>query len=498
MTENPKDSSLPTEDLNAESSVTELQAAAADWAPEAETEPGSEPQNPASERLASHADALPSQESLVTLVADPFGLGVLETSDAQRNEDEALDLDDLDESDELDDLETEKALDLQPVSETDSLLESLSQSLVQEEAKLAEELVEAEEATARLAAEIAEDEALTQALAHEAAQQEAEEIDPELAAALPQLPVADENGVLDLNELQSCIETLLFMSDKPLSLTRLQELLGPDFPHSLFQEAVTLLRDRYQSPAHGFELLEIAGGLQFRTKPGRAALAKKLAKVQTQRLSSGAMETLAIVSYKQPVLKEEIDQIRGVDSSHFIRTLMDRKLISIQGRSDLPGKPMVYGTTSEFLELFGLKDLQGLPSLRELEQMIPSSQSGDPDAPDADDPRVKEMRRLVAQMKADNTRLAYDPREDEKILKEIRERVSLIPSSTPWLDEQKALEKAEQEAAKEAAKAKAAGLAPPAEPTGELPLPEASPETLPQKLAEISTETEAVSLGDAP
>src|SRR5262249_281019 len=152
----------------------------------------------------------------------------------------------------------------------------------------------------------------------------------------------------------------------------------------------------YQGIHHGIELIEVAGGWQFRTKPGRAALARKLAKVQTQRLSRGAMETLAIVAYKQPLMKEDIDKIRGVDSSHFIRGLLERKLVQISGRSEPPGRPMVYSTTQEFLQLFGLRDLDSMPPLRELEAMIPTTQTGNPED---EDPRVKEMRRLVGQMK---------------------------------------------------------------------------------------------------
>jgi segregation and condensation protein B len=150
------------------------------------------------------------------------------------------------------------------------------------------------------------------------------------------------------------------------------------------------------------------------------------------------METLAIIAYQQPVMKEEIDKIRGVDSSYFVRGLLDRKLIKISGRSELPGRPMLYGTTPEFLEVFGLKDLSSLPSLRELEQMIPQSQSGNPED---EDPKTREMRRLVSEMKADHSSaLHYNPKEDEKILKEIRDQVNLIPTSTPYLDELKAAE----------------------------------------------------------
>jgi hypothetical protein len=147
--------------------------------------------------------------------------------------------------------------------------------------------------------------------------------------------------------------------------------------------------------------------------------------------------------------EEEIDKIRGVDSSYFVRGLMEKKLIEIAGRSELPGRPMLYATTAHFLELFGLKDLAALPPLRELEEMIPNSQSKNPED---EDPRVKEMRRLVGKMKSDtSTTLLYDPAEDERILTEIRERVHSIPTSTPYLDEQKAAEKAAKDAAKQAA-----------------------------------------------
>ena len=266
-----------------------------------------------------------------------------------------------------------------------------------------------------------------------------EEIDPELLAALPQ---ADENGNLDVQEMESCIEALLFMLDKPVSAQKLQELLTASEeaekpPFSLIQEALTSIRSRYNKPWHGIELIDVAGGFQLRTKVGRAALARKLAKVSTQRLSSGAMETLALIAYRQPVLKDEIDRVRGVDSSHFVRGLLDKKLIEISGRSDLPGRPMLYSTSKDFLELFGLKDLSALPPLQEIESMVPASQSSKDE-----DPRVVKMRELVNQMTTDPTRLAYNPREDEVILQEIKTKVSSISTTTPYLEEQKAIEKA--------------------------------------------------------
>jgi segregation and condensation protein B len=430
----------------------------------------------------------PQDSDMLTLVTDPFGLSPAPSEEEQDEFDEDTasenpmgDLSDtdeisdeeLDEEDSLDELIDDDAAEMSgdtsedeedgdPIEEAEPEtvaydLAGLARAMRAEEARFEEELLEVtSDAVAELKAEtedllnrqIAEDLALQKA-DQEAAEAELE-ADPELAAALPGMPPIDESGLLDLSELQSCIETLLFMSDKPMKTERLQELLGPEIPFTLFQEAITLLKDRYQSLHHGIELVEIGGGFQLRTKPGRAALAKRLARVQTQRLSSGAMESLAIIAYKQPALKDDVDQIRGVDSSHFIRTLLDRKLITISGRSELPGRPMLYSTTQEFLELFGLSSLEEMPALSELEQMVPSSTGGKDD----EDPRVREMRRLVGEMKANSQSiLDYDPREDDQILKDIRERVQGISTSTPFLDEQKAQEKAEKEAKLAALKA---------------------------------------------
>ncbi len=270
----------------------------------------------------------------------------------------------------------------------------------------------------------------------EATEEQPEDEAPEETSVEP----AEARPPMDLDELQSSIEMLLFISDKPLSSDKLHELVDPRAEKETFREAMRLLQERYSVRHHGLELVEVAGGFQFRTKLSQSDWAKKLAKVQTQRLSSGAMESLAIIAYKQPVMKEEIDKIRGVDSSYFIRGLMDKKLIEISGRSELPGRPMLYSTTREFLELFGLKDLSSLPSLRELEQMIPLSQAGQAEG-ERETPQVREMRKLVNQMNSDESvTLTYDPKEDEKILKDIRERVNAIQTITPsLLDEQKQL-----------------------------------------------------------
>ncbi len=359
-------------------------------------------------------------DDLITLIEDPYGLNTAEISEIQNSTEELILDQDMEDSE-------------QPSESLDDQFNKLAQAI----SSLEEPPVESESnPEAELAAQIQEDQALAQEILQEERQEEQEEsLEANVTPIEP----------LTLTEIQSCAEALLFISDKPVSVEKLREHLEPSTALAFFQEAMSLLRERYQSPHHGIELVEVAGGYQFRTKPERASLAKKLVKIQTQRLSSGAMETLAIIAYKQPVMKEEIDKIRGVDSSYFVRGLLDKKLIEISGRSELPGRPILYSTTREFLEIFGLKDLSSLPSLRELEQMIPGSQTQNPED---EDPRVREMRRLVGEMKADRTSaLHYNPKEDDKILKEIKEKITAIPTSTPYLEDMKAAEILAQKAA---------------------------------------------------
>lgn len=333
--------------------------------------------------------------------------------------------------------------------ESDQNLEAIAQAIgvqAQEDLlKVQEVLNQQDTALEALNAQmIVEDRAL-EALSEEAVEED--ELAQELRAALPQ---PKDDGSYDLDDLQSCIEAILFYSDKPISLKRLIEALelAPEgtskADYELIEksmlEAIELLKFHYSdsesSSSRGFELCEIAGGYQFRTKSNKAALLRKLAKVQVQRLSRGAMEALTIIAYKQPCTKDEIDKIRGVDSSHFIRTLLDRNLIDVSARAETPGRPMLYVTTDQFLELFALKDLNALPPLREIEAMVPQliAEKG------AEDPTVVKMRNMVQQMKDESENLDYKPEEDEQILQEIRQKVKEINITTPFLEAQKAAE----------------------------------------------------------
>jgi segregation and condensation protein B len=122
--------------------------------------------------------------------------------------------------------------------------------------------------------------------------------------------------------------------------------------------------------------VEVAEGFQFRTRPEFGEWVRKLKKAKTTALSQPSLETLAIVAYRQPVVRTDVERIRGVDSGGVLRTLLEKKLIKIIGKKDVPGKPIVYGTSKRFLEVFGLKDLSELPTLKDLDSLGPPSMEG--------------------------------------------------------------------------------------------------------------------------
>ncbi len=166
----------------------------------------------------------------------------------------------------------------------------------------------------------------------------------------------------------AAVEAILFAGSRPVSMRNLCAVLE-EFDSSLVKEAVKILESRYDSPASGIELAEVAGGLIIRTRPGQKKHVVRARQKAPARLSRAAMETLALVAYKQPVTRAEVEAIRGVDSSGTLRFLIERRLVRIQGRKAVPGRPLLYGTTRYFLELFQLKDLQSLPDSTELKEL---------------------------------------------------------------------------------------------------------------------------------
>jgi segregation and condensation protein B len=171
-----------------------------------------------------------------------------------------------------------------------------------------------------------------------------------------------------MENIKAVIEALIFASDTPLALEKICIILS-GVEKSEIKEALEKLVLEYNERQGGIYLQEVAGGFQFRTRPELSPWVKKLKSTKPHSLSPQAMETLAIVAYKQPIVKSEIESIRGVDVGAPLKGLLDKKLIRIVGRKDVPGKPIIYGTTRKFLEVFNLKDLMDLPNLRELKEL---------------------------------------------------------------------------------------------------------------------------------
>ena len=173
-------------------------------------------------------------------------------------------------------------------------------------------------------------------------------------------------------DLKPILESLIFVSDAPLSVDRMCVILE-EFDRGDIRSALMELTSDYRQRGGAIILAEIAGGYQFRTLPEYADYLKRLTKTKSPKFSQSALETLAIVAYRQPITRAEIEYLRGVDCGGVLRTCLEKRLVRILGKKDVPGKPLIYGTTKEFLELFSLKDLASLPTLKEIQNLGDSS-----------------------------------------------------------------------------------------------------------------------------
>jgi segregation and condensation protein B len=177
---------------------------------------------------------------------------------------------------------------------------------------------------------------------------------------------------MEREDVKSIVESLLFVADGPLTVQRLSEVIdgaGRDEIRVILQE----LSEELDGDRRGIRLVEVAGGYQLRTAKVNADWVKKFLGGRPARMGRATLETLAIVAYRQPITKAEIEAIRGVDVDGVITTLLERNLVRAVARKDVPGRPFLYGTTQEFLELFNLKDLSHLPTLKEMEEItLPS------------------------------------------------------------------------------------------------------------------------------
>ncbi len=169
-------------------------------------------------------------------------------------------------------------------------------------------------------------------------------------------------------ELSSIIESLLFTAESALSTDRLCELLH-EFERDEIKAVLAEMVASYQARTGGFELIEVAGGWQFRTRPAFHSYITRHIKTRTSKFSQSALETLAIIAYRQPITRAEVEHLRGVDCGGVLKSLLEKHLVRILGKKDIPGRPLIYGTSKEFLEIFGLKDLKSLPTLKEIQAL---------------------------------------------------------------------------------------------------------------------------------
>ena len=172
---------------------------------------------------------------------------------------------------------------------------------------------------------------------------------------------------MEREETKKIIEALLFVSDKPISIDTLKDVLR-DIESTDIRAVIEELNDEYANSGRSFAIKEIAGGFQMLTDPVYSRWISALYKRPPDRLTGPSLETLAIIAYRQPITRSDIEAIRGVNVDGVLRTLEERGLIKSRGRVDGPGRPILYGTTSEFLQHFGLKSLEELPKLKEFQE----------------------------------------------------------------------------------------------------------------------------------
>ncbi len=246
---------------------------------------------------------------------------------------------------------------------------------------------------------------------------------------------------------RAIVEALLFAAEKPLDLPALRD--ATQLEEQVLQEALEALRHKHAPGAGGTVLVDLGGRWQLRTDPQLGAYVRRMLQVKPMRLTRAALETLAIVAYRQPITRPEMEDLRGVDCGAVTKALLDRKLIRILGKKDEPGRPLLFGTTKEFLELFNLRDLTQLPTLREFQEL-------------SEDSRKIVEEEAPAPPVAGLTDLAQDPQAAEKLAQHTAESDAALSQLEDAMD-----------VAEEQSKAAAQVLAPPPDPNA-IPTPDAN------------------------
>ena len=236
--------------------------------------------------------------------------------------------------------------------------------------------------------------------------------------------VNSQAEAIDARELKAILEAVLFVSPEPVPVARLMSILGTVSKAEVVQALGILTHDLDQD-GRGIQLVQVAGGYRLVTKQEYGPWLKRMDKAKAaQKLSRSALESLAIIAYKQPLVRSEIEEIRGVETSGVLRTLCERKLVRIVGRKDVPGRPIMYGTTKFFLEHFGLQDLSQLPPLREFKELGESEQAllpieeESPVAVEISEPSDSESLAAISDLAEGTAELAFDAESRETLVQE--------------------------------------------------------------------------------
>ena len=236
-----------------------------------------------------------------------------------------------------------------------------------------------------------------------------------------------------MENIKHIIESLLFVADEPLTVDKIKSIIT-DAETKEIRDALTELATEYDARRGGFYLDEVAGGYQIRTRPEYNEWIRKLVQPRPLRLSKAALETLVIIAYKQPIIRSDVEHLRGVDCGGVLRVLLERKLIRVLGRREIAGRPLIYATTKRFLEVFDLKNLKDLPTPKEIEELGASlSESegsayfesdeetenenetfGEPDAADETSPTDDDTKGLSDQHKTTRGSTEHHPAAEDK------------------------------------------------------------------------------------
>ena len=186
-----------------------------------------------------------------------------------------------------------------------------------------------------------------------------------------------------MNSLPQHIEALIFAAPRPVSLPELggvlEEAFGMEYPEQVLLEAIAELRRRYDHVDHSFGVVEIAGGYQFMSKEAyHQTIGTHLRQQSTKKLSRSALETLSIIAYRQPATRSDLEKIRGVSCDYALQKLLEKELVTITGRAETVGKPLLYGVTDRFMDYFGIRSLGDLPQPKEFKR--PEQTIGEPEA----------------------------------------------------------------------------------------------------------------------